>query len=522
MKKVLSILLAVLMVASMFSVMSFAEEVEEIEKKVSTFYAGGAKAVTSVGGSNGRNDQKGFAFSCFDLEGKGGNRVIPAINKEVESGNFSAVEIVVVGNSTSAIEFEGLVGSEETPIIIKIKEGDAVSRPVFSSVDLEKNAPAIMVKDCENVTISGISVTKSIYSGIKVENCTNVAFKNVEFKEVGYTDYELPSVAEDGTETFPNMETADLLAKGAALLIGEGNTDITVDGCIFDQCRAGVVVDSTKLEVEEDPAEPAPAAEGEEGAEEPAAPVVTSGVSVLNCNFTNINEAAVILNSADDVLVSGGKATKVGTLAAAQDYDGTAVAVVKVNGSKDAVVEKMFSSFNEAFVNFADSTGKVRFNVSDNDGAGSIGAGVLVYNNTFVNASALDIATAKNNIFAMLIGEKVKVADGEANCYYWTSKGDKNSIKKNPKFANAFDGSTEGQDPIDNYRLSTISPCLGKGVKVEDDMGTTDFYGNEIGASINIGADQGAGAEATTEIVSDFVDFFNYIIAVIKNFLGIK
>lgn len=68
MKKVLSILLAVLMVASMFSVMSFAEEVEEIEKKVSTFYAGGAKAVTSVGGSNGRNDQKGFAFSCFDLE----------------------------------------------------------------------------------------------------------------------------------------------------------------------------------------------------------------------------------------------------------------------------------------------------------------------------------------------------------------------------------------------------------------------------------------------------------------------
>ncbi len=515
MKKVLSILLAVLMVASMFSVVAFAEETTEPEKKVSTFYAGGTKTVTAPGGSNGRNDQKGFAFTCFDLEGKGGNRVIPAINKEVESGKYSAVEIIIVGSgSPVAVEFEGLKGTAETPIIIKIKEGDAVATPVFESEKIDVVAPAITIKDCEYVTFSGIGAKTSLYNGIEVRNCTNVTLEDIQFKNVGYTDYELPSVAEDGTETFPKMDTTNLLAKGSALLIAEGNTDITVDGCKFENCRAGVVVDSTKLEVEE---EPAPAAEGEE-TEEPAAPVVTSGVSILNCDFANINVAAVILNGADDVLVSGGKASNVGTLTSAQDYDGTAVAVVQVKGSKGAVVEKMFSSYNESFVNFENSTGKVRFNVSDGDGAGKIGEGVLVYNNTFVNASALEIATAKNNIFAMVIGQKVTVADGEANCYYWTSKGDNNSIKKNPKFANAFDGMTEGQDPIDNYRLSNQSACLGAGVKVEDDMGTTDFYGNELGDSINIGADQGAGAEPTVELVSDFVDFFNYIFAVIKNF----
>ncbi len=516
MKKVLSILLAVLMVASMFSVVAFAEEVTEETKPVCTYYVGGAKGTqTALGGSKGKNEANALAFTCFDLEGRGGNKVIPAINKDVTSGKYSAIEIIVVGGSLTAVEFEALVGTEETPIIFKAKTGDAVATPLFESENLQKVAPAILIKDCENVTFEKIGAKSSAFNGIKVENSTNITLKAVEFTKVGYIDYELPSVAEDGTETFPKMETANILEKGSALLIGEGNTDITVDGCKFENCRAGVVVDSSKPVVEE---EPAPA---EEGAEEPAAPVATSGVSILNCSFTNINEAAVILNGADDVLVSGGTASKVGTLTAAQDYDGTAVAVVKVNNSKDAVVEKIFSSFNESFVIFADSTGKVRYNVSDNDGAGAIGEGVLVYNNTFVNASALEIATAYNNIFSMLIGGKVKVAEGEANCYYWTSKG-KGGFKKNPKFANAFDGMTEGQDPIDNYRLSTISPCLGAGVKVEDDMGTTDFYGNAIGETINVGADQGAGVEATREIPSDFVDFFNYIIAVIKNFLGIK
>lgn len=509
MKKVLSIFMAVLMVMSMFSVMAFAEDTTTEEAKVMEKYAGGTSA-NSYSYREGRPN-KAWKVEYLNPDGRG-KAIVEGINKDVASGDYAAYYIYIQGGSTTAITISDIIGTEKTPVYIVVAES-LMSAPLFASDSLETKAPAITLEDCEYVTLKGLAAKSSIYNGIEVRNCKNVTIENVEFKNVGYTDYSFPSTAEDGTEVYPDMDTTNLLEKGSALLIGEGNTDIAVIGCTFENCRAGVVVDSTKLEVEA-PAEPA--AEGEE-TEAPAAPVVTSGVSIVDCSFTNINEAGVILNGADDVLVSGGKAANVGTLAEAQNYDGSAVAVVKVVNSKDAVVEKMFSSYNVSFVNFEKSTGKVRFNVSDGDGAGKIGEGVLVYNNTFVNASALEIATAKNNIFAMVIGQKVTVADGEANCYYWTSKGDKNSIKKNPKFANAFDGMTEGQDPIDNYRLSNQSACLGAGVKL-DDMGTTDFYGNEIGDSINIGADQGTGAEATTEIVSDFVDFFNYIFAVIKNF----
>ena len=514
MKKLLAILMAVLMVASMFSVVAFAEGETTEEVKVMEKYAGGTSA-NSYSYREGRPN-KAWKVEYLNPDGRG-KAIVEGINKDVASGDYAAYYIYIQGGSTAAITISDIIGTEKTPVYIEIAES-LMSAPLFASDSLDTKAPAITLEDCEYVTLKGLAAKSSIYNGIEVRNCKNVTLENIEFKNVGYTDYSFPSVAEDGTETYPDMDTTNLLAKGSALLIGEGNTDVTVSGCKFENCRAGIVVDSTKLAVEE-PA--APVAEGEE-TEAPAAPVATSGVSILNCNFTNINEAGVILNGADDVLVSGGKASNVGTLTEAQNYDGTAVAVVKVNGSKDAIVEKMFSSYNVSFVNFADSTGKVRFNISDGDGAGTIGEGVLVYNNTFVNASSLEIATAYNNIFSMLIGGKVKVSDGETNCYYWTSKG-KGGFKKNPKFANAFDGMTEGQDPIDNYRLSTISPCLGAGTKVEDNMGTTDFYGNEIGGgSINIGADQGAGVEATREIPSDFVDFFNYIFAVIKNFLGIK
>ncbi len=506
MKKVLSILLAVLMVASMFSVVAFAEgEAEEV--KVMKKYAGGTSA-NSYSYREGRPN-KAWKVEYLNPDGRG-KAIIEGINKDVASGDYAAYYIYIQGGSTTAITISDIIGTEKTPVYIEITEG-LMTAPLFASDSLDTKAPAITLEDCEYVTLKGIAAKSSIYNGIEVRNCKNVTLENIEFKNVGYTDYSFPSTAEDGTETYPDMDTTNILAKGSALLIGEGNTDIAVIGCKFENCRAGVVVDSTKLEVEE---EPAPAAEGEETEE---APVVTSGVSITDCSFTNINEAGVILNGADDVTVSGGKATNVGTLTEAQNYDGTAVAVVKVVNSKDAIVEKMFSSYNVSFVNFEGSTGKVRFNVSDGDGAGKIGEGVLVYNNTFVNASALEIATAYNNIFSMVLGEKVKVGEGDANCYYWTSKGN-GGFKKNPRFANAFDGMTEGQDPIDNYRLSTESACLGAGVKCDDDMGTTDFYGNELGSSINVGADQGAGAEPTVELVSDFVDFFNYIFAVIKNF----
>lgn len=515
MKKVLAIFMAIAMVATMFSfsVVAFAEGEEETPvKEQSIYYIGGISASTTsikAHGSTGRTEGRAIKLECFDDSTNYSKRVLPAIEEEIESGEYSAIVLRVAGDSPVAIRFAGLKGTEETPIIITCKP-DAPAIPLIDSNNAEAVAPAITIENCENITVEKIAAKTSISNGVVVKNCKNVTLKELELKNVGYTDYTLPAStdAETGVETFPEMETADILAKGSAILVGAGNENVTIDSCKFENCRAGVVVDNTIIEDEA------------EAAEE-AAPAATTGVEVLNCTFDKINEAAVIVNGAEDVLVSGGSATGVGNLANAEDYDGTAVAVVKLNGAKNATVERIFSSYNEAFVNAEASTGRIRYNVSDGDKSSTVSGDILVYNNTFVNASGLNLnATVKNNIFSMLIGEKVAVGAGEANCYHWTSKGDRKSIKKNPQFANAYDGSIEGTSARDNYILSSKSPCLGEGVQVEDDMGSTDFYGNAIGSSHNIGADEGAGAEATVKLVSQFVDGFNYIIALIRNFFA--
>lgn len=540
MKKVLAIFMAIAMVATMFSfsVVSFAEgETETPVIEDSLFFIGG----TTTSGvkphnanSTGRTENKAISLNALDAVngGRASKSILPVFEEEVESGLYSAIVLQLKGSPESTIVINGLKGSATTPIIIK-QRLDASARPSIKSNLADNKVPAISIENCENVIIESVEISAAANNGIEIRNSKNITIKNVAFTGVGYTDYNLPlsEDAETGEKTFPNMETESLLTKGAAVLVAAGNENVTVEACTFEKCRAGVVVDHSVLEVEteEDETTETVAEEGEETeTEEEAAPVASKGVAVVDCAFTTINEAAVIANGAEDVLVSGGSATKVGDLVNAEDYDFTAVAVVKLVDAKNATVEKIFSSFNEAFIDSSFSTGRIRYNVSDSDNGTFVmadtAADMLVYNNTFVKATALFIdATAKNNIFAMATaGEKVEVTEGEANCYYWTSKGDNGSIKKNPAFANAFDGSVLEQPVINNYILSTKSPCLGAGVQVEDDMGATDFYGNEIGATHNIGADEGAGAEATTEIVSAFVDFFNYLFALIKNFFGIK
>jgi len=249
---------------------------------------------------------------------------------------------------------------------------------------------------------------------------------------------------------------------------------------------------------------------------------VSPVIGVMLMLVVTIVIAAVVAVCGEDITVSGGSVTKSGDVINADGYDGTSAAAFVLDGAKNVTIERVFSTDNTAFIEAYDATGRVRYNVSDRDGSSFVFADeLLVYNNTFVNTTSLELnAVVKNNIFSLVIGEKVSVGEGEANCYYWTSKGDRNSIRKNPRFANAYTGAEEGVSVRDNYILATGSPCIGEGVQVEDDMGSVDFYGNAIGSTHNIGADEGAGAEATTEIVSDFVDFFNYIFAVIKNFFA--
>lgn len=512
MKKVLAIFMAIVMVATMFSlsVVSFAEgETEKTsiskylgtasEKNLGLMYDRKLKDVVVDEAQGGLS--KPWNLHVFNpateindnkispIYPTVGTMIIDKVNDYAASGEYSEVNIVLTASAEAAVMFYGLKGTAESPIVIVSADG-----PTKMSFKNElSTAPAITLVDCEYVTVKNITVS-ALNNGIVLDGCANVTVEGVDFSQVGYVDYLTPVVDDAGNESINAMETAALTEKGSSVLVAEGCADITVSACTFTKCRAGVVVGVADVK----------------------------GIDVTDCQFDGMNIAAVVADGGEDITVSGGSVTKSGDVVNADGYDGTAAAAFVLDGAKNVTIEKIYSTDNAAFIDASDATGRVRYNVSERDGGSFVAAPeLLVYNNTFTTAKAINLeATVRNNIFAMLIGEKAIVSDGDNNCYYWTSKGDRGSIRKNPRFANAYDGSIEGTSVRDNYILATGSPCIGAGEKVEDDMGEADFYGNAIGESYNIGAYAGAGADATTEIVSDFVDFFNYIFAVIKNFFA--
>ncbi len=588
MKKVLSIFMAVVMIATMFSfaTVSFAEEAAELpvlEKFVGLREEDKLSGVqANRPGPAGANAKKEFFESTGNTAGKAWdirllttnediavadetgtdttaqNRIKniknviakrnEAINEALSSGEYSALVLKVVDSMAvvdKAIEISNLKGTETTPVIIEFV-GEDQYRPNFknnNTTDEAYKAPSLTIKDCENITIRGLAVSTGTYVGLKLENNKNITIDDVKFENVAYIDYATPSPVfdADGNEVKdeegntvqenPKMETVALNEKGAALYADNTNENVTITNCKFIKCRAGIVLDGV------------------------------DGAIVTACSFEDIDESAVVLNGANGVTISGGSLKNVGVIANASDFDSRILAaysvvggtnntisdlamqdsanaaVVSLQNTTGAKVERVLSYNNKAFMinelgTAANAT--IRYNVSVDDGSTVLSKtpadGVKFYNNTFLNAQALDFTTvssltAKNNIFYMAIGNKVKMGSGDIgnNCYYWTDKGDNNSIKKNPALANAYTAEqiadpTNSYVITDNCILAVGSPCLGAGVKVEEDMGT-DFFGNVVGDTVNIGADAaGTGAEATHEIPSAFVDFFNYIFALIKNF----
>ena len=134
------------------------------------------------------------------------------------------------------------------------------------------------------------------------------------------------------------------------------------------------------------------------------------------------------------------------------------------------------------------------------------------YNNTMINASSIDFkdlrnAYIANNIFTgnftmeyRMARKAVDEETGKAyrrqfegvfsnNCFWGT--GYPFSAKKNFICDPGFVG-TDLSDK-NSFKLSSTSALLGKGIQVEDDMGTQDLYGNPVGARHNIGCYDGAG-----------------------------
>ncbi len=161
------------------------------------------------------------------------------------------------------------------------------------------------------------------------------------------------------------------------------------------------------------------------------------------------------------------------------------------------------------------------------------------YNNTIINGSEFNLIGLKdsyiaNNIFTGNMtsafrftrktydenGDKLILSfDGKMtnNCFWGTPVPTiaKNSYTCNPKFVGT------DENDMNSYMLSSKSKLLGKGLKVEEDMGETDLYGNALTDSINIGCYGGNGenVKAKTNAFDFISSKINTILGVIYNFV---
>lgn len=161
------------------------------------------------------------------------------------------------------------------------------------------------------------------------------------------------------------------------------------------------------------------------------------------------------------------------------------------------------------------------------------------YNNTLVNCSpiychTLEDALIANNIFigdlssSFITGRKSVGDNGEKklrafegtfthNCFWGV--GVPSVAKNNYVCDPGFIGSDETDK--NSFRLSADSELLGKGIKTEEDMGETDFYGNPLGESINIGCYGGAGENAPSAATfgQKLVKLLNTILGAVYSFI---
>lgn len=151
------------------------------------------------------------------------------------------------------------------------------------------------------------------------------------------------------------------------------------------------------------------------------------------------------------------------------------------------------------------------------------------YNNTIVDGSEFDFAICDNSIvqnnifcdgrYAFVTAKPIKIknADGSVtekyktydgnmsnNCYYLTEVPPEDSA---PYYDKPLFTGTD-YDDINSFILSANSPLIGAGVKVEENMGSQDFYGNSVNADTvhNIGCYEGKGiADGQKASCIDFV-----------------
>lgn len=490
--KVISILLALALIFSSFTVFAFAENGKEYH------------FIDSVAGDDS-NSGRDIYHPVKTINGL-----------KVENWGPGTTILFKNGGEYECAASLTCSGTKENPVVISsYGEGE---RAILKT---DEKKEILCLFDCSYVTISKLHFKAPNGGGLWIDALTKtsegITIENVKFTDI--QNYE--GSGRDNLSAGAATARAAIMVKGLPSRTGYAVNDLTIRNCEVYNCANGFSLWG-----------PGNDSQGQ---------YYNKNTLVENCYFHEMDAEAVIVGICDGALVTNCRAinccqadglnedgtVKYYTAAmwffgstnstiqyceiAGQKNVGDGMAIDFDSGTSNCTYQYIYSHDNMRFMcncpSVPHSGNTVRYCLSVNDNGGGTNArsttatfdggehNFRFYNNTIVNCGDFHFfkifdSVIANNIFVL--------ADGAAfgydmnteernnkfmnNCYYKVLPPliDLQSKNTVPGFAGA-----NLNDPL-SFALSKDSPLIGAGVKIEGDDSATDLFGNKI-TSQNIG-----------------------------------
>lgn len=505
--KILSILIACVVLLTSFSVVGFAASTGE------------AYYIDAINGDDGNS-----GLSEADA--------VKTING-LKLGNITAGTKFLFKNGgryECTATFGDVSGTKDNPIVIS-SYGDGERAVLYTNESTE----VLRLIDCSYVTVCDLDITAPNGGGIWINTVTK-ASEGITIENVYF--YDMPNGKVTSRDDFSSGAARARAAVMVKSLPGTSRfpvNNLTITGCEVYDVANGFIIWGSWNEAE------TPWCENESEID----PVFNEGLLIKDCYLHDMDAEAMVIGMCDGALVTDCRAIdccqgegvdengEILYFTAAMWFWGSVNSTIQyceIAGQKNfgdgmtvdfdsyshnCTYQYIYSHDNMRFMcnnpNYSGHHGNtVRYclSVNDNGGRSTTAVGSCgehefnFYNNTIINSAEFQFknmynAYVANNVFVMQDGatfaydidNMLRGNVFENNCYYnaMTPIIDINAMNTVPGFVG-----NNTQDTA-SYVLSKDSPLIGAGSNVDDGL-TTDFFGNEI-TSNNIGCYGGDGAD---------------------------
>jgi len=505
--KILSILIACVVLLTSFSVVGFAASTSE------------AYYIDAINGDDGNS-----GLSEADA--------VKTING-LKLGNITAGTKFLFKNGgryECTATLGDVSGTKDNPIVIS-SYGDGERAVLYTNEATE----VLKLIDCSYVKVCDLDITAPNGGGIWINTVTK-ASEGITIDDVYF--YDMPNGKVTSRDDFSSGAARARAAVMVKSLPGTSRfpvNNLTITSCEVYDVANGFIIWGSWNEAE------TPWCENESEID----PVFNEGLLIKDCYLHDMDAEAMVVGMCDGALVTDCRAIdccqgegvdengEILYFTAAMWFWGSVNSTIQyceIAGQKNVgdgmtvdfdsyshncTYQYIYSHDNMRFMcnnpNYSGHHGNtVRYclSVNDNGGRSTTAVGSCgehefnFYNNTIINSAEFQFknmynAYVANNVFVMQDGatfaydidNMLRGNVFENNCYYnaMTPIIDINAMNTVPGFVG-----NNTQD-TGSYVLSKDSPLIGAGSKVDDGL-TTDFFGNEI-TSNNIGCYGGDGAD---------------------------